>query len=281
MIDLHTHTNCSDGTDSPRELVNKAIVQGLEVLGISDHDTTSGWKEATESLRGSLKLALGSEISCLTVDGVSVHMLGLLFDPENQEMQRLLEETRDGRLPRMRKMIEKMRAEGMDISMEDVERAMPTGATMGRPHLADALVAKKIVKSRDEAFIDLLHNESRFYVSHAAPTPVEAIRLIRRAGGVAVIAHPFASHRGQILKSDDFAELVAAGLHGIEVDHRDQNPDERAMLRTIAHELELVITGSSDYHGTGKLNSLAENHTHREQWEKLESQANARRVVSS
>jgi 3',5'-nucleoside bisphosphate phosphatase len=281
MIDLHTHTNCSDGTDSPRELVNKAIVQGLEVLGISDHDTTSSWKEATESLRGSLKLALGSEISCLTSDGISVHMLGLLFDPQHQEMQQVLEETRDGRLPRMQKMIEKMRAEGMDISIEDVEQAMPAGATMGRPHLADALVAKKIVKSRDEAFVDLLHNESRFYVSHAAPTPVEAIKLIRRAGGVAVIAHPFASHRGQILKAEDFSELVAAGLNGIEVDHRDQNPDERAMLRTIARDLDLVITGSSDYHGTGKLNSLAENHTHREQWEKLESQANARRVVSA
>jgi len=281
MIDLHTHTNCSDGTDSPRELVNKAIVQGLEVLGISDHDTTSGWKEATETLRGSLKLALGSEISCLTRDGISVHMLGLLFDPEHAEMQQVLEETRDGRLPRMRKMIEKMRAEGIDISMADVEQAMPTGATMGRPHLADALVAKKIVKSRDEAFVDLLHNESRFYVSHAAPTPAEAIALIRRAGGVAVIAHPFASHRGQILKAEDFSELVAAGLNGIEVDHRDQNPDERAMLRSIAKELDLVITGSSDYHGTGKLNSLAENHTHREQWEKLETQANARRVVSA
>ena len=281
MIDLHTHTNCSDGTDSPRELVNKAIVQGLEVLGIADHDTTSGWAEATESLRGSLKLALGTEISCLTNDGVSVHMLGLLFDPEHEEMQRVLEETRDGRLPRMRKMIEKMRAEGIDISIQDVELAMPSGATMGRPHLADALVAKKIVKSRDEAFVDLLHNDSRFYVSHAAPTPVEAIALIRRAGGVAVIAHPFASHRGQILKPEDFSELVSAGLNGIEVDHRDQNPDERAMLRTIAHELDLVITGSSDYHGTGKLNSLAENHTRREQWEKLESQANARRVVSA
>ena len=281
MIDLHTHTNCSDGTDSPRELVNKAIVQGLEVLGISDHDTTSGWKEATETLRGSLKLALGSEISCLTTDGISVHMLGLLFDPEHAEMQQVLEETRDGRLPRMRKMIEKMRAEGMDISMADVEQAMPAGATMGRPHLADALVAKKIVKSRDEAFVDLLHNESPFYVSHAAPTPAEAIALIRRAGGVAVIAHPFASHRGQILKVEDFSELVASGLNGIEVDHRDQNPDERAMLRSIAKELDLVVTGSSDYHGTGKLNSLAENHTHREQWEKLESQADARRVVSA
>ena len=281
MIDLHTHTTCSDGTDTPRELVNKAIVQGIEVLGITDHDTTSGWQEATQTLRGSLKLALGAEISCLTHDGVSVHMLGMLFDPNHQEMQTVLEETRDGRLPRMRKMIEKMRAEGMDISIEDVEKAMPVGATMGRPHLADALVSKKIVKSRDEAFTDLLHNDSRFYVSHAAPTPAEAIALIRRAGGVAVIAHPFASHRGQILKPEDFSELVAAGLNGIEVDHRDQNPDERAMLRTIAHELDLVITGSSDYHGTGKLNSLAENHTHREQWEKLESQSNARRVVSA
>ena len=281
MIDLHTHTTCSDGTDSPRELVNKAIVQGIEVLGITDHDTTSGWEEATQSLRGSLQLALGAEISCLTNDGISVHMLGLLFDPLHEEMQQVLEETRDGRLPRMRKMIEKMRAEGMDISIEDVEKAMPNGATMGRPHLADALVAKKIVKSRDEAFIDLLHNDSRFYVSHAAPTPVEAIALIRRAGGVAVIAHPFASHRGQILKAEDFTDLVSAGLNGIEVDHRDQNPDERAMLRVIALELNLVMTGSSDYHGTGKLNSLAENHTSREQWQKLEAQADARRVVNA
>ena len=281
VIDLHTHTTCSDGTDSPRELVNKAIAQGLEVLGISDHDTTSGWDEATQTLRGTLKLALGAEISCLTNDGISVHMLGMLFDPLHEEMQQVLEETRDGRLPRMRKMIEKMRSEGMDISIEDVVSAMPEGATMGRPHLADALVAKKIVKSRDEAFVELLHNDSRFYVSHAAPTPVEAISLIRRAGGVAVIAHPFASHRGEILKAEDFSELVAAGLNGIEVDHRDQNPDERAMLRMIARELNLVVTGSSDYHGTGKLNSLAENHTSREQWEKLEAQANARRVVTA
>lgn len=280
MIDLHTHTTCSDGTDTPRELVNKAVAQGLEVLGICDHDTTAGWNLAQETLRGTMKLALGAEISCLTSDGISVHMLGLLFDPMHEEMQQVLEETRDGRLPRMRKMIEKMQAEGFDISITDVEKAMPDGATMGRPHLADALVAKKIVNSRDEAFKDLLHNESRFYVSHAAPTPIEAIKLIRRAGGVAVIAHPFASHRGEILQVSDFASLVAAGLNGIEVDHRDQNPDERAMLRNIATELDLVVTGSSDYHGTGKLNSLAENSTARTQWEKLEAQADARRVFS-
>ena len=279
MIDLHTHTNKSDGTDSPRELVNKAIAQGLTVLAISDHDTTSSWEEATQTLRGSMQLVLGSEISCLTADGISVHMLGLLFDGGHPEMQIMLEETRDGRLPRMRKMIEKMQGAGIDISMADVEAARPEGATLGRPHLADALVNKGIISSRDEAFQGMLNNDSEFYVSHAAPTPVDAIRMIRKAGGVAVIAHPFASHRGQILQAGDFQNLVEAGLNGIEVDHRDQNPDERAQLRAIARELDVVITGSSDYHGTGKLNALAEFQTSSIEWEKLEAQADKRRVV--
>ena len=279
MIDLHTHTNKSDGTDSPRELVNKAISLGITLLGLTDHDTTSGWQEAVQTVRGSIRLALGSEISCLTNDGISVHMLALLFDGDNKKMQTMLEETRDGRLPRMRKMIEKMRAAGIDISMDDVEAARPTGATLGRPHLADALVNKGIINSRDEAFQGMLNNDSAFYLSHAAPTPVDAIAMIRAAGGVAVIAHPFASHRGQILKAADFSDLVAAGLNGIEVDHRDQNPDERAMLRVVAKELGLVITGASDYHGNGKLNSLAEFQTAPDQWEKLESLADQRRVV--
>ena len=279
MIDLHTHTNNSDGTESPRELVNKAISLGMSVLGITDHDTTRGWQEAIQTVRGDIALALGSEISCLTDNGISVHMLGLLFDGEHKEMQTMLEETRDGRLPRMRKMIEKMRAAGIDISMDDVEAARPQGATLGRPHLADALVNKGIIKSRDEAFQGMLNNDSVFYVSHAAPTPAEAIGMIGKAGGVSVIAHPFASLRGQILQASDFADLVAAGLHGIEVDHRDQNPDERAMLRNIANELGLVVTGASDYHGRGKLNSLGEYGTAPAQWEKLESLADRRRVV--
>ena len=279
MIDLHTHTNKSDGTDSPRELVNKAIAMGLTVLGISDHDTTAGWEEAAQTVRGGLHLVLGSEISCLTQDGISVHMLGLLFDQEHQQMQVMLEETRDGRLPRMRKMIEKMRAAGIDISMQDVEAARPEGATLGRPHLADALVNKGVISSRDQAFQGMLNNDSEFYVSHAAPTPAEAIAMIRSAGGVAVIAHPFASLRGQILQASDFQELIDAGLNGIEVDHRDHNPDERQMLRKLARDLDLVVTGSSDYHGTGKLNALAEFQTSPAEWEKLESQANKRRVV--
>lgn len=281
MIDLHTHTTCSDGTDTPRELVNKALSRGLSVLAITDHDTTSGWDEARQALRGNLELVLGAEVSCLTDDGISVHMLGLLFDETNAAMQVLLEETRDGRIPRMRKMIELMRAEGIDISFEDVEAVTPLGATLGRPHLADALVRNGVISSRDEAFQGLLNNESRFYVSHAAPTPADAIRAIRSAGGVAVIAHAFASHRGKILVSDDFEELYEAGLNGIEVNHRDHSPAEREMLRAIAIEKNLVMTGSSDYHGTGKMNSLGENWTSPEQWYRLELESDQRRVVKA
>ena len=206
-------------------------------------------------------------------------MLGLLFDGEDSEIQQMLADSRDTRLPRMRKMVELLSADGINVSLDDVYRATPEGATVGRPHLADALVANGVVASRDEAFLDLLNNDSKYYVTHAAPTPEDAIRTIRKAGGVAVIAHPFASRRGQTITASTFADLVAAGLNGIEVHHRDQNAQEQETLITIARELSLVTTGSSDYHGTGKLNGLAENTTHQAQWEQLESLANARRVV--
>lgn len=249
------------------------------MLAITDHDTTSGWQSAKEALRADLSLALGAEISCLTTDGVSVHMLGLLFDGEHQQMQKMLENTRDGRIPRAHKMIELLNAGGFNISMEDVEAVKPVGATLGRPHIADALVKNGVVSSRDEAFTELLHNNSPYYVAHLAPTPEDAISMIRSAGGVAVIAHPFASHRGQVLSASDFLPLKNAGLNGIEVNHRDHNNDERIALANIARELDLAVTGASDYHGTGKLNSLGENHTSRAEWERLESQANQRRVL--
>lgn len=279
MIDLHTHTTASDGTDSPFILVKKALAAGVKTLGITDHDSTAGWSEAISAMQPQIELVLGAEISCLTDDGISVHMLGLLFDGENFGMQEMLAQSRDTRLPRMRKMVALLQADGFDITLDDVYQAAPDQATIGRPHLADALVNKKIVASRDEAFSELLHNESKYYVTHAAPTPIEAIKTIKSAGGVAVIAHPFASRRGQILTADTFQELVTAGLDGIEVHHRDQNDSERSVLTSIARELHLAITGSSDYHGTGKLNALAENTTDPTEWEALESRANARRVV--
>lgn len=279
MIDLHTHTTASDGTDSPFALVKKALATGVTTLGITDHDSTAGWEEAITALQPQIQLALGAEVSCLTADGISVHMLGLLFDGEDEQLQQMLSDCRDTRLPRMRKMVALLQADGFDISLEDVYQAAPDQATIGRPHLADALVAKKIVATRDEAFADLLHNESKYYVTHAAPTPADAIATIKRAGGVAVIAHPFASRRGQILTADTFQDLVIAGLDGIEVHHRDQNAAEQQVLTEIAGELHLVTTGASDYHGTGKLNAMAENTTHPAQWEALEARASARRVV--
>lgn len=281
MIDLHAHTTCSDGTDSPRALVNVALTRGITTLAITDHDSIAGWQEASNAIRAGLKLVPGAEISCLTTDGISVHMLGLLFDGADKAILQMLEETRDGRLPRMKKMIELLNADGIDVSMDDVDAARPEGATLGRPHLADALVARGFIASRDEAFQGLLNNDSKFYVSHLAPTPESAIAQIRSAGGVAVIAHAFASHRGEVLKSEAFTSLVKAGLNGIEVDHRDHNAQERSMLREIALDLGLVVTGSSDYHGSGKLNSLGENTTDAQEWERLESMADKRRVVQA
>ncbi len=280
MIDLHTHTTASDGTDSPFALVNKALSAGITTLAITDHDSTSGWAGAISALRPPLSLVLGAEISTLTSDGISVHMLGLLFDGADLEMQTMLAESRDTRLPRMRKMIELLSADGIKITMEDVMAAAPEGATVGRPHLADALVRNGVVTTRDEAFLDLLHNDSKYYVTHAAPTPESAIACIRRAGGVAVIAHPFASRRGETISAESFAGLVKTGLNGIEVNHRDHTADERQRLNEIADELQLVKTGASDYHGNGKLNSLGENLTDPAQWERLESMANQRRVVT-
>jgi predicted metal-dependent phosphoesterase TrpH len=280
MIDLHTHTTASDGTDSPFALVNKALSAGITVLGLTDHDTTSGWTEAISAARKPISLALGAEISTLTEDGISVHMLGLLFDGENSEIQAMLSDARDTRIPRMKKMVELLRSDGFAISMEDVIAVTPEGATLGRPHLADALVKNGVVKSRDEAFAELLTNDSKYYVTHATPTPQVAIRTIVAAGGVAVIAHPMASRRGDVISTSIFSDLVAAGLHGIEIDHRDHTASERTELRQVAAELNLVITGASDYHGQGKLNSLGENLTDPAQWERLESLASQRRVVT-
>ena len=281
MIDLHAHTTWSDGTDSPRALVNVALTRGITTLAITDHDSIAGWQEASNAIRAGLKLVPGAEISCLTTDGISVHMLGLLFDGADKAILQMLEETRDGRIPRMKKMIELLNADGIDVSMDDVDAARPEGATLGRPHLADALVARGFIASRDEAFQGLLNNDSKFYVSHLAPTPESAIAQIRSAGGVAGIAHAFAFHRGEVLKSEAFTSLVKAGLNGIEVDHRDHNAQERSMLREIALDLGLVVTGSSDYHGSGKLNSLGENTTDAQEWERLESMADKRRVVQA
>jgi predicted metal-dependent phosphoesterase TrpH len=286
LIDLHTHSNASDGTDSPAALIDKAIERGINVLALTDHDTVAGWNEAISALsahpRGSqLKLVLGSEISCQDKDGTSIHMLGLLFDESHQPLISELEKTRENRLTRMERIVARLNEAGIDITLEEVYAQKRGDATLGRPHLADALVARGHVGSRDEAFSTFLHNGSKFYINHYSPSPEEAIKLIKSAGGVAVIAHPLASRSGRTVNPEIFADLIAAGLDGIEIDHRDHQELERSALLRIALENDLVITGSSDYHGTGKLNQLAEFTTSPEQWERLESKARERRVISA
>jgi len=279
MIDLHTHSLASDGTDKPGELINKAHASGISVLGLMDHDTVAGWDEAINYLRPGMSLVLGSEISCQTLDGVSVHMLGMLFDRENNALAQVLATTRDNRLTRMNRIIDRLNEAGYEISIEDVLAQLAPGATLGRPHLADALIAKKLVSSRDEAFAELLHNNSKYYISHYSPTPEDAIKLIKQAGGVAVIAHPLASLRGRTVSIESFKSMFDAGLDGIEISHRDQSEDERELLRQVVSEYDIIATGSSDYHGNGKLNQLAEFTTKPEDFEALEARADARRVV--
>jgi predicted metal-dependent phosphoesterase TrpH len=279
VIDLHTHSLASDGTDTPGELINKAHARGISVLGLMDHDTVAGWDEAISYLRPGMSLVLGSEISCQTLDGTSVHMLGMLFDRENSALAEVLSTTRDNRLTRMNRIVARLNEAGFEITIEDVLAQLAPGATLGRPHLADALIAKKIVASRDEAFTELLHNNSKYYISHYSPTPEDAIKLIKQAGGVAVIAHPLASLRGRTVSIDSFKSMVEAGLDGIEISHRDQSEDERRLLREIVEQYDIIATGSSDYHGNGKLNQLAEFTTTPEDFEALEAKADARRVV--
>jgi len=288
LIDLHTHTNASDGTDSPSELIDKAINRGINILALTDHDTTRGWSEASSALlnhssQSAMKLVLGAEISCQDENGISIHMLGLLFDPDYQPLYEVLERTRENRHSRMERIIARLNEAGIDITLDEVNAQRKGDATLGRPHLADALVARGHVASREEAFAALLHNKSKFYINHYSPSPVETIKLIKAAGGVAVIAHPLASQRGRTISMDLFESLISAGLDGIEVDHRDHSESEKSELLRFAIENELIVTGSSDYHGTGKLNQLAEYTTHPRQWEALEARAlsasGTRRVI--
>jgi predicted metal-dependent phosphoesterase TrpH len=226
-----------------------------------------------------MKLVLGAEISCQDENGISIHMLGLLFDPDYQPLFEVLERTRENRHSRMERIIARLNEAGIDITLEEVNAQREGDATLGRPHLADALVARGHVASRDEAFAALLHNKSKFYINHYSPSPIETIKLIKEAGGVAVIAHPLASQRGRTISMDLFESLMSAGLDGIEVDHRDHSESEKSELLKFAIENELIITGSSDYHGTGKQNQLAEFTTHPRQWEALEARAMSRSGV--
>ncbi|MCL7494939.1 PHP domain-containing protein [Streptomyces sp. MCA2] len=256
-IDLHTHSTASDGTDTPAELVRGAAAAGLDVVALTDHDTVGGHAEARAALPAGLTLVTGAELSC-RIDGVSLHMLAYLFDPEEPELARERELVRDDRVPRAQGMVAKLRELGVPITWEQVARIAGDGA-VGRPHIATALVDLGLIGTVSDAFTsEWLANDGRAYVQKHELDPFEAIRLVKAAGGVTVFAHPLAVKRGSCVPESAIAELAAAGLDGIEVDHMDHDAPTRARLRGLAADLGLLATGSSDYHGSRKTCRLGE-----------------------
>ncbi|MCA5892486.1 PHP domain-containing protein [Isoptericola sp. NEAU-Y5] len=264
MIDLHTHSRASDGTDQPAQVLEAAAAAGVRVVALTDHDTTAGWAQAAAAVpRTGVALVRGTEISTRAstpAGGMSVHLLSYLHDPDDVVLRAACDRTRDDRLSRARRMAELL-GEDFPVTWDDVVAQTGDDATVGRPHLADALVVAGVVATRDEAFATMLHPGARYYVPHYAPATADTVRAVLAAGGVPVVAHPGAGGRGRTLTDDDVAALAAAGLVGLEVDHRDHDAAARDRLRGLAHELDLLVTGSSDYHGTGKLNRIGEHTT--------------------
>ncbi|WP_062993287.1 PHP domain-containing protein [Nocardia anaemiae] len=282
-IDLHTHSTASDGTDTPAELVRNAAAAGLDVVAITDHDTTAGWVEAVDALPRGLTLVRGMEMSCIGLgeDGwpVPVHLLAYLFDPTDRCFAEERERLRAERVERLRAMAERMRDDGLPIDPDAVLAS--AGPSAGRPHLARALVAAGVVPTVDAAFIELLAPHGRYYAEKADTPLRRAVEMIATAGGVSVLAHTRARKRGRLLAIDDIRDLAELGLGGLEVDHPDHSAADRALLTELSAELGLITTGSSDYHGSNKTIRLGEFTTDPAQFEEIAGKATGVPVIAS
>lgn len=275
-VDLHTHSRVSDGTDSPAQLVRSAKAAGLDVVALTDHDTADGWAEAADSAREvGITLVRGMEIST-RFGGGGVHLLAYLPDPTYQPLRDELGRILGGRDNRLPVMIAKLNSLGIDITEADVHAESGDATASGRPHVADALVRKGVVKDRKEAFDRYLASGAPGYVGRYAAELEATIRLIDAAGGATVIAHPWGRSETARITEADLPRLIVAGLSGLEVDHQDHDPETRERLRAMAIAHGLIATGSSDYHGTGKVDhDLGVNTTAPEAFEALLERAAA------
>ena len=280
-IDLHTHSKRSDGKDTPTEVVENAAKAGVDVLALTDHDTVKGWDEARSAAKtNGLGFIPGIEVTSVSdifIDGnkarISVHLLAYLPDPEHKALEVVLGDTVATRELRGRAIVDRL-AEEIPINWEMVMEHLQVGATIGRPAIADTLVTMGLVADRSEAFDYYLSTDGPFYVSHSTVSTMEAIDLINQAGGVPVIAHPLTTVRPETnpedLPLEYFEEMIAGGLKGFEIYHRDVPEPARDWLRELAQKHDLIMTGSSDYHGlTGKPNRLGENTTSEEMLERI------------
>lgn len=253
MIDLHTHSVVSDGTDTPEELVAAAAAAGLSVVALTDHDTFAGLGAAgAAGERLGIEVVPGMELSC-SREGHSVHLLAYGADPTDRALAEEMARVRDGRSSRLRPVLAKLAELGVPVTEESVLSFVGGSPSVGRPHIADALVAAGHVKDRKEAFDRFLADGGPAHVARYTIEVGRGIDLVHGAGGVAVIAHPWGRGREDLLRAQVLEQLVAGhGLDGIEVDHQDHDEDARAGLRALVARLGVLGTGSSDYHGTGK-----------------------------
>ena len=272
-IDLHTHSDVSDGTDSPAELVAKAVAAGLDTVALTDHDTTAGWARALAAAPATLRVLPGAELSTTTDDGIAVHLLAYGFDPEAPALVREQARLRELRRARLRRIVHRMAADGFPVDEDTVLAGLGPDAPAGRPHLAAALVAAGVVGSVQDAFDRYLHDGGPYYVRRADTPLLTAVRMIAEAGGVTVLAHPLAARGGRVVGDGVIAELAAAGLAGVEVDHPQHDRPARTRLRWLAAELGLVATGGSDYHGANKPTPLGAETTEPDAFDALMAKA--------
>ena len=245
---MHSHSTASDGTCPPEEVMRRASAAGLDAIALTDHDTVAGHRAAAGALPPGLTLVPGMELSC-RLQGHSVHLLGYLFDPADAELAAECARIRESRVHRARAMVERLDELGVPVTWEQVSTLAGDGV-VGRPHIARAMVAVGVISSTDEAFgPDWIGTGGRAHVTRYALDPARAITLIRAAGGVTVLAHPRAGARAWMMPDDVIADLAAAGLHGVEVWHPDQDQAQRAQLTALAADLGLVASGGSDDHG--------------------------------
>jgi predicted metal-dependent phosphoesterase TrpH len=281
-IDLHTHSTASDGTDSPTQLVAAAAAAGLDVVAITDHDSTAGWDEAFAARPTGLTIVPGVEFSCVheAADGrrISLHLLAYLVDRNDPAIRAEWARLRESRMIRGRAMVDKLVAGGYPITWPQV-RDLAAGGSVGRPHIGRALVAAGVVPDVDTAFRDLLSSRQPYYVRKVDTDVFDAIRLVRAAGGLPVFAHPIARRRGPVVSDETVALMAAAGLVGIEVDHPDHDSDDRAHAAQLAAALDLIPTGSSDYHGANKTTVIGARLTDPQAYQRLLDRPTALRPV--
>ena len=275
-IDLHTHSAVSDGTDSPGELLRAADEAALDVVALTDHDAVTGWTEAQRAAHEvGIEFVPGIEIST-KLHGTGLHLLGYWLDPEYAPLNDVLTDIRRHRDRRIERIVNALAHAGIPLTVEEVLAEAESADAVGRPHVADALVRKGIVADRAEAFDVWLSDGRPGNVRKHAPEVHRVIELVRHAGGVSVLAHPWGRRSRSVLTPAVIRELRDVGLVGLEVDHEDHDPATRAALRSLADELGLVSTGSSDYHGTGKADHpLGRNTTDPAEYGRLRMQAAA------